>query len=306
MTSDFILLKNDQIDKERWDNIISISPFPNYSLKSYFLDAIHPGWKALIYKDYELIFPIMIKSKIGIKYFMTPIFIPFIGISSINKVVQQKVDMFFEVIKAQSKYLDIYLDPYISTLIKDKSTTNRNCQVLDLKKSYKEISNVYSTNHKRSILKANKSELKLIESQNVNSLVELFKLNKGSQLKEIKDIHLKSLTNALKATLKNKDGLLIESHCNEKLICSAFFSICGNRITYVKGFSNNEGRKIGAMHFIINYIIEKYSSSDFVFDFGGSNDGKVAKFNYGFGAENINYVRFKQNKLPKISNYFIN
>jgi hypothetical protein len=297
MISDSIVLENYQIDRKRWDEVVSNSKFPNYSLKSYFLDAIHPEWKALVYRDYEMIFPLMIKVKYGIKYFKTPIFIPYLGISFSGSVNDKIINSFFDTVLEQSSHNDLYLDPLMTRFLKTIRCNPRNNQVLNLSCDYKDISEKYSENHKRSIKKAKKNQLRLVESNNVVHLIRSFKINKGDELKELENNHYKSLTQALESTLIHQDGCLIECYSGEIIVCSAFFAFCGNRITYVKGFADSEGRKLGAMHLVIDYLIERYSSTDYIFDFGGSNNLNVAKFNYGFGAENIQYEHVKYNKL---------
>jgi len=305
MISNLVFLKNNEIDKVKWDSVLSKAQFSNYALKSYFLDAISPDWSALVYKDYEVVFPLTVRSKFGIKYLITPIFIPFLGFLSVDKNIQEAVvDHFFFEIYKQVKYLNLFLDPFTSSVVKKSEYAQRKCQVLKLDNAYELICKNYSVNHKRSIVKAKKSELVTNTSNDVNTLIQLFRDSKGGSLKELKASNFESLTFALQETLKNNDGFIVECKNEKELISSAFFAVCGSRITYVKGFSNEVGRKLGAMHFIIDQVVKQYSEADFVFDFGGSNNEQVAKFNYGFGAKDVFYCHLKQNYLPKLLKLF--
>ena len=300
MISDIVLLENKKIDKVKWDRIINESHFSNYALKSYFLDAIFPNWSAIVYKDYEVVFPLTVKSKFGIKYFITPIFIPFLGFSSSIKSISDVTDNILFELNKQAKYLNLFLDPFSSSFIKGNESYQRKCQVLDLNDNYEILYKSYSVNHKRNIAKAKKNRLEVKSSKDVKTLIQLFKDSKGKDLKELKKSNFEALTIALQETLIHNDGVLLECYNEKELICSAFFAVCGNRITYVKGFSDVNGRKLGAMHFIIDYVIKKNSDSNFIFDFGGSNNAQVAKFNYGFGSNDLFYKQIKQNSLPKI------
>lgn len=304
MSSQIRILENSQIDKLKWDKVVYRSTFANYSLKSYFLDAIFPKWKALVYGDYEYIFPLTSDAKFRVKYFITPIFVPYIGICSRNQDYTEIISDFIKVIKKQSRYVDIYLDPHTSRFLKGFSFNKRKCQVLNLDAPYFEIKSNYSSNLKRNLMKAKKNQLSTIESKDVDVFIDLFKSNKGAQLKELKDTNFLALSKALNKTIENKDGFLLNCYYEKELISSAFFVIFRNRITYLKGFSNIEGRKKGAMHYILDQLISKYSHQDFIFDFGGSNTDQVARFNYSFGAKDIFYVNYKENRLPFLLKLF--
>lgn len=304
MISKFRILDNNQIDKVKWDEVVNSSEFTNYASFSYFLDAIFPNWKAIIYGDYDYIFPLTKGSKFGVNYLITPIFIPYIGVSSKLNIYPEFILEFIEFLKKQAKYIDLYFDPYTSSLIDSFPNEIRKGQVLSLDKPYDQIKSRYSSNHKRSLSKANKFNLTLKNSSNVKLFVSLFKENKGHQLKELKDFNYSALTKALEKSIENGSGFLLDCYQNENHISSAFFMVVKNRITYIKGFSSKEGRDKGAMHFILDFVISDYSLSGKTFDFGGSNSPQVAKFNTGFGAHDIYYQNYKKNSLPFILKMF--
>lgn len=304
MISKFKILESNQIDKVKWDEVINCSEFPNYASLSYFLDAIFPKWKAIVYGDYEYVFPLTKGSKFGVDYLITPIFIPYIGISSKLNIYPEFIFEFIEFLKKQAKYIDLYFDPFTSTYIDSSKNETRIGQVLTLDKPYSQIRSFYSSNHKRSLSKAKKFNLTLKYSSNVKLFIHLFKENKGKQLKELKNVNYIALEKAIEKSIENKKGFLLNCYHNEHHISSAFFMVVKNRITYIKGFSNKEGRDKGAMHFILDYVISDYSLSDKIFDFGGSNSPQVAKFNKGFGANDIYYQNYKKNTLPFLLKMF--
>jgi len=82
------------------------------------------------------------------------------------------------------------------------------------------------------------------------------------------------------------------------LLASASFSITNNRIIYIKGGTSDIGRNLGAMHLIMDTVIQLHSNKDLKFDFGGSSISQVARFNHSFGAEDYFYNRLFINRLP--------
>ena len=67
-------LKYYEIDKSKWDNIVSCSDFSLPYFFSWYLDVVSPGWEALIAEDYSYIMPLTVKIKCGIKYVIQPPF----------------------------------------------------------------------------------------------------------------------------------------------------------------------------------------------------------------------------------------
>jgi len=304
MISKFRILENNEIDKVKWDEVVSNSEFSNYSGLSYFLDAIYPNWKGVIYEDYQYVFPLTIGSKFNIDFLITPIFIPYVGVSSYKKDYSNIIPSLLEAINKQTKYIDLYIDPYTSRFLDGETNSIRKGQVLNLDKSHLEIQSDYSKNHKRNIKKGNNNKLNIKTSIDVKRFISLFKSNKGEQLKELKELNYFTLIQALEKSIENKTGFLLDCYDRNNLICSAFFIVFNNRVTYIKGFSSSEGRAKGAMHFLIDHVISIYSKSEIIFDFGGSNSLPVAQFNYGFGAKDIFYQNYKINNLPYLLKLF--
>ncbi len=74
-------LKNEEIDRERWDNclaeIAGVKPYP----WSWYLDIMAPGWEALIDDDYATqSFRYHGFRKYGFNYIATPVFLQQLGV----------------------------------------------------------------------------------------------------------------------------------------------------------------------------------------------------------------------------------
>lgn len=62
------LLQHHEIDKARWDAVISRSPHGLIYAYSWFLDIAAPGWFALISHDYRFLMPLPVRTKWKLKY----------------------------------------------------------------------------------------------------------------------------------------------------------------------------------------------------------------------------------------------
>jgi hypothetical protein len=78
------------------------------------------------------------------------------------------------------------------------------------------------------------------------------------------------------------------------LLAACFFSYANNRIIYHKGGVNLKGKKLGAMHFLIDYIVQKNEQTNYVFDFGGSSIPAVKQFNSNFCKSEYTYLQLQK------------
>ncbi|MDP2115636.1 MAG: hypothetical protein Q8K69_16440, partial [Bacteroidota bacterium] len=62
--------------------------------------------------------------------------------------------------------------------------------------------------------------------------------------------------------------------------------------------SNEEGKKVNAMHKIVDQFIQEHSGSLLTLDFEGSSIPGIARFYAGFGSEPEQYYCLKSNRLP--------
>lgn len=295
-------ISHHDIDKEKWNSCIEASSNGIVFAYSWFLDATSDKWDAIVMDDYEAVFPITKKTKFGISYFFNPIFALQLGIFSKKILNDELVQQFFDQIPKKLRLIDISLN--FGNLINESiikqgfEIFDRKSQFIDLKESYEDISKSYSTNLKRNLSKAKKNKLKLVSSDNVENVIDIFKENRGKSLSEITIEQYDNLRSIINELIDKKKALIFECWLNDDVIASACFSITNNRIIYIKGGSTPKGRELCAMHLLMDNIIQSNSSSDLIFDFGGSSIDQVARFNYSFGARDYNYKRLYRNNLP--------
>ena len=291
-------IAHNDLDKSKWDRCIEISTNGIVFAYSWYLDAVCDHWDALVLNEYEAVFPITKKSKLGLNYFFNPIFALQLGVFSNKKITTSLVNQFLEAIPKKLKLIDIQLNFGNSVENQLFEVSNKRCQFIDLSFSYEEISKKYSTNLKRNLSKARKQNCEIVLSVETENVIKLFKENRGDTLKEMKDEQYKRLHFVLIELKQRKLGKIYECWLDNELVASACFSITNNRIIYIKGGSTPRGREVGAMHLIMDEVIHLNSNSNLIFDFGGSSIEQVARFNHSFGALDYDYPRLYRNNLP--------
>ena len=106
-TTMIVYHKNNEIDREQWDNCIKSSPGVKPYAYSWYLDIMAPGWQALVDDDYDSVFPIPCFSKFGIQYVATPIFLQQLGAFSPDKPASQAIIEFLDYMPDIYRLIDL-------------------------------------------------------------------------------------------------------------------------------------------------------------------------------------------------------
>jgi len=296
-------LHHNEIDKEKWDAFIASSPQRLAYSYSWYLDAVSPGWDALVEDDYESVFPLTHRKMAGINYLFQPYFTQQLGLFSKQETVSEnKLREFLLAIPGKFKLIEIQINTSNKTdnpdgfKLKQKITHH-----LDLNSSYEEIKSGYSENLTRNIKKAIKYELKVNNNVPFTDIIKSFRNNKGKDIGNLKDQDYKTFNKLLAEADKRKllDSMgVINSEGN--VIAGAVF--LRSPLSYIFLFSatEEEAKEKGAMAFLIDAFIRNHSKENKILDFEGSMNVNLARFYKSFGSKEVVYLQILKNNLPLI------
>ena len=293
-------LKNKNIDKISWDKCINNSLNGLVYAQSWYLDIVSPGWDALIEDDYTTIMPLPSKKKILLHYLIQPKLIQQLGIFSVKQISQEVIKQFIKAIPIKFILRDLNFNSY-NECYEPALFTQRVNYELNINKSYSEISKVFKENTKRNIFKAKQYGLKIEQKSLPDLFLENYKLNTNIN----KDSNsLTILNQIINYTLRNKTGYIIITYDSDnKVIAGAFFIFSMNRLIYLTSFSGAKGKEFSAMFIIIDFMIDKFSNQQIIFDFEGSMVDGIARFFRGFGAQPVTYFRYRYT-IPVLNKLF--
>lgn len=292
-------LKAKDIDKVKWNTCINASPQQFIFVQSYYLDAACPDWNALVLNDYESVFPLAHSSKLGIKYLYQPFFTRHFGVFAKNNFNKNMEQEFFSAIPKEFQYRDFCLHAYHTSVPSNVQSRQRVYQQLDLNQSYIQLKKKYSQNLIRNIKRAETNQLSIDKNFKTASLIKNFKQEQGEKLSftEKEYSSLKKIMNACDVNAVTYCWSVSDG--NKETLAGAYFMESNNRIVYLKGFSTEDGKKKGAMHFLFDSFIQSQINQDKRLDFGGSSVASVARFYKNFGADDCLYLHIHSNRLPK-------
>ena len=294
-------LLNEDIDKEKWDDCINRSSGRLVYALSWYLDAVHPGWEALIENDYEAVFPLTSGKKFGISYLYQPFFIQKLGVFSAKHNDNFSIDTFLEALPDCFRYADIKLNGTNKVTCKGFQVDMNTNIELNLSQNPETLRADYSENTIRNLKKFNTENTILKEEKNSDLLIRMFRSNMGMTLPKIRNIHYSGLKKVMDSAFDREMGrMLIAKNQEDKFLAGAFFIIYRNRAVFLFSANTEEGREKRAMYGIINSFIKENAGKELILDFEGSNEENLARFYKGFGGKNFDYRGLRINRLPRM------
>jgi hypothetical protein len=298
-------VEHKNIDKNAWNNCIASAYNGNVYAWSWYLDIVSPNWNALVLDNYSAVMPLTWNKKYGITYIHQPFFTQQLGVFSRQSVTKEMLNEFVGSIPLNYRYAEISMNVNINRehfeiAVKDGITTH-----LDLIRNHTELRKNYNSNTLRNIKKAQKHDLHFQFLDKPNQIIDLFKSNKGKELKELKSIHYQRLEDLMQYGVDFKiasfPGVLDE---RGDLCAGGFFMFSHNKLVFLFGASNNIGKENGAMFLLFDNFIRQHSGKTLTIDFEGSTVPGVLRFYQGFGAKKLIYPIIKINRLPTIVKMF--
>ncbi len=283
---EFIERKN--IDLAKWNRRIQTSDIENIFCYSWYLDAVAENWGALVSdQNYTTVLPVPYTIKLGIK-----------------KFYQAPFTREYDIFGTDFSWDEAF--GFLSKKIKHFHFRNQETEILPgaLERSHQflhltpNMQEKFHTNAKR-LIKKGKEHFTFSQINEPAFLIQLFKDTVAHKIDSIGEGDLKALLRLMEASKVAGQGEMIGvfNRSNE-LVAGGFFLKDKSRITYLKGASTDEAKKLGAMFslfdFAFNYYIEQYN----YFDFGGSDVENVATFYKKFGAEDRKYYDYQMDLTP--------
>jgi len=295
-------LENNQIDRKEWDTCIRLSSKPVPYAYSWYLDIMTPGWCALVDHQYQTVFPLPTRHRVGLKYIFIPPFMQSLGLFSRERSYRSRTEEFIGFIPDFYRFVDLCLinDPGDSELIK----TERDNYTLSLKKDYNSISKGYSSDCRRNISLARSEKQQPEKGIEPAEAIELFICGPGKNISGISRTDYSRLEQLMAYTIESGIGDITGIRHNGKLIYSLFKILTSTQVTLLFTSTSNESRELRSGYMVIDSIIREYSGKDLVLDFAGSSIPSVADFIRSFGAKKETYYRIYRNNLPWPVNRF--
>ncbi len=296
MSNQIKYIKHQEIDTEKWELCIKNAENSRFYANIWHLDRTAIVWDALVFGDYEFVMPLPIRNKFGFTYIYQPLFCQQLGI--FPEPSTSIAELFFKTLFEKFKYVDIHLNSQNPSVNKIKGIEflPRHNFLLDLQYNYKSLTRNYSTNTKRNIAKAAKNNLQYISGIRLEEYLAFKEVN---LMTAVSKKNIEKLKSIIAFGQYKGIGEIYGVYNTENELCAAvYFCRWKNRVIYLNAASNENGKKLGAMYFLVDNFIQANAERDFRLDLEGSMIPGVARFYSGFGATPETYFQLKFNRLP--------
>lgn len=283
---------SENINRERWNELTKTAKNSSIFCFEWYLDAFC-SWDAIILDDYKGAIALPKKQKWVFKQLYQPAFIQQCVWFGDNVAPE-------EVFNILLKHFD---KVHFNCNLQFKTETKPRVNLVLFLSNPKLNNELYSKTLRKNIRKANDVGLSVKQDQNdVNQIIGLYKDAYGILNEHLsKDNYLQ--ISQLSASEKYTDCFeVLTVWKQDLLVAGLLFAKANNRLHYILGAPNAEGRKLNALSFGLDYIIKKYSNSNYILDFEGSCIPSVKAFYESFGAKNEGFyeTKFTPNFLLRI------
>jgi hypothetical protein len=279
-------IRRSEIDEVKWNDLIAKHSSGLPYAYTWYLDAVCEKWEALVNENYTVVMPLPIFKKYFFNVVFQPNFCQQLGVFSESNN-EALVSDFYAALKKHFFFYHVQQNFVVSKIINQQSTQRPNFE-LQLTGDYDSLAQNFNSNTKRNIQKAKHAELTCIMTE--NSFDEFLSFSE-QQLAGQKSIVVENL---LRALMENQMLLIpVVKDSSGSIVAANLMIKCANRIIHLIPIVSDEGRKNGAMHFLLSEVIRNFSGKNMVLDFEGSSIASIAQFYKGFGAEEKSFLEIK-------------
>jgi len=281
----YIAHKN--LDIVKYDTCVEQSTNVRIYAYSWYLDCVADNWDALVLNDYEAVMPLPRRKKYGLNYIYQIPWVQQLGIFSKDNIDELLIQNFIDHIP--KKYVLVDYNFNSKNNFSSKYVVKRINYVLNLDKSFEEISQNYNKNRKR-IIRREFSDYIIDKNGSVEDFLDLY-INQNINYKTHKDSYekLQHLLN-----VKHSSVHIWNVYKNEELLAGLVWLNDKNRITYLLPVATDLAKKDNIPTFIINELIKEYQNTNYILDFEGSMIEGVANFYRSFGAVKEEYCWYRK------------
>lgn len=286
-------VRHSGIDMDAWDARLERCANKLWYGLSTTLHAAAPGWDALMDEETGMQMALPWRRKWGITYAYQPFLLQQLGPFA-PEPRPGDTARFVAALPPRIRFADIYLCPGTS----GPSLPEQQNISFSLRKPIDELRSCYSENHRRTLKKTAEADKGWTTGISVSGITAFFIGSEQFKRWGIKPDQVEAMRRILATCEHLGQGFGCGVRSGGELVCAAWFVRWGGRLIFLKGLANDAGRKLHAMHYLIDRVIAEHAGQDLIFDFAGTNDPDLARFYLGFGGERAVYLRALVNKLP--------
>ncbi|MFM6946093.1 MAG: GNAT family N-acetyltransferase [Flavobacteriales bacterium] len=279
------IVKETQALRRQFEQQVASLPELDFFSQIWVQDVLHPKWCYMLDEQSNICLRIPNSKKWGLSAYLQPLFIRSLHVFS---VAQSKA-----LVHLLEQKMLLHLNLNLSVTHQTKTGI---FQKLTWNGGISEIRNGYSENIRRNLKKAKGLEIQAISYQNFQSF---FVSQKGENLGNLTSQAWQRLEK-LVGVAQTKDAVFcVGAYSQGQLLAAALFFKWQGQLYFMKGTLSEAGKKVSALIFLMDAVLETYAETHKAIDFIGSNQESIAAFYRKFGAKDYHYSVVK-GRIPLV------
>lgn len=288
------LIKNEDIDKVKWNSCVHYANNGNVFGYKWFLDHVAKDWDGLVEGDYESVFPLVWrKGLLGGKELHQPPLMRELGLYSINALSTKRIESFLNAIPDEYKSIEIVVNEQIN-LPKNhdfKVEELYNHQLL-LTESYDILQNNYTNDIKEKLAIASANQL--ISNTNIKpeKVADFYRKYAKDRRSLERNFHAlqRIMYNVLHRGWGFASGIQDE---NGELLAVNFFIYSHNKVLSLIPIESPRGAEFGALPLLFDMLMRTHAGRPMILDF---NTNKRDELALALGARENLYYKIRRDK----------
>ncbi len=290
-------LRNEEIDRERWDACLREIPAMRPYAMSWYLDIMSPGWDALVDDDYLAVFPLPRRKKYGFSYIATPVFLQQLGLFSADGDRVSIAEEFISFMPEFYRLIDLCIGQEVH--VPGYTVSPRHNYEIRLDDPYEKLWVSYMSDCRRNINIAKRYPQEIITDVSPEEIIRLFRNYTAGRAGTIRNSGYGRLRQLMEhCTAAGLGRILGVRSPKGKLLWGMFVTEAQGRTTMLFTAGSRKSRELRTSYLVIDYLIRSYAGTGQVLDFAGSSVPSIAIFMRSFGGEKTTYWRLYRNSLP--------
>jgi hypothetical protein len=211
----------------------------------------------------------------------------------------EELEQAVEVAIKYIKYGDLYFNHTNAVLHFLPSARTSTNLIIPLHAGYEKINKSYHTHLKNKLKKATNQLFQYLINDDIELAIHTYQQLYAQRFPSVTADNYQRLMHVARQ-LYNQQYCFVRSVTDKEnnLLAIALFFKNESRIYNILPSTTANGRKLSAMHFLIDNVIKEFAGNPFIFDFEGSDVRGIKAFYESFGAVNEPYFHLHYNHLP--------
>lgn len=283
--------RSTEIDRDKWDACVAGAAIPGIFACSTYLNRMADNWDALVLGDYEAVMPLPWKKQKGIYTLYQPDFSWLGGVFG-----TADLRAFIHAIPSRFRKADVTLNPGNVQEDMPAGCILRQQFILKLDRPYAELKQSFSASALRNSARCRDAGMMLRENIPISEIAHLLTAHTA-----LRDSINENSCQALNELTDMKDidtrTFAVASPAGDLLAATIILSYA-NRLYAVVAITSPNGKTLGAYHFLLDALIEKYGGTGKIVEFGFAGSRGPDLVYTGFGAVQVQCPVLRYSNIP--------